>query len=236
MKSVLLLLPVLAIIGCGRNQSAVPAATFIKPVKITTENQETLLPLAEGNTWVYDAQITSQQNNAVVAQAEGEIIFKASNVRKEGNSTVGTLTVTQADVLLGQSDWRIDSDGITQLSGGLKNVKFSEPEPVIKFPVEKFPSMKWQNEGEMPDGNLGSQTAETQVSFSPQIDTAVATVSGVASTTVSQFKSSNSKGVETTTTWFQPGVGIVRLLQTTQLGNRVNSTTIRLKSWSVLHT
>ncbi len=195
----------------------------------------TLFPMAEGNTWVYDAEIASYLGQKVLAQAEGEIIFKMSDVKQTPEGTQGIVTVTQGDTMMGQSTWVLNPSGLVQTTGGLKNVPFSVPEPTLKFPIDKNPLLTWSNSGEMPDGTTGTQTGRTEVTLAPQIDTAVTTVSGVSSTATSHFKTKTNEGVETTTTWFQPGVGIVRLVQSTRVGQRVNSTTIRLKSWTVQH-
>ena len=228
-------LSLIILCGCSRPEVPPPAPVVVAPVKITPTNQQTLLPFGEGNTWVYDAEISSSDGDKVVGRDEGEIVFKMSDVKKVGNKTQAFLTATKGDELLGVSTWSVSDDGIEQSAGGMKNVPFSSPEPIVKFPIEKNSILTWSNSGEMPDGMQGAETGVTKVVRAPQIDTAISTVSGIASTAVAKFVSKNNEGVETTTTWFQPGVGMVRIVQTTRIGDRTNATTIRLKSWEVQH-
>lgn len=197
--------------------------------------KQNYFPMSEGNTWIYDAEIVATTDGAAPRRANAELMFKLSNVKHEGDKTISTLTVSQGDQVVDKSIWQESPAGIVQIASGVDLVPFDKPEPVLQLPVKNQQVMTWSNSGAMPDTKRGSQHGRTVVSTSAQIDTAISTVQGVESATTQTFTSTDGGGDASTSTWFEPGVGIVRLVQTLKQRDTTLKSTLRLKSWTLQH-
>jgi hypothetical protein len=180
-----------------------------------------------------ETEVSNGSNGSQRDRETVEIIFKMIDVKRVDGKTQAALAVYQGDILLDKSVFQQGPAGIYQTASGAASQKFTIPEPVMTFPLQPAEEFHWANSGQMPNAKPGSQTGKTVVSKAGQIDTAVSTVSGIASTTSSTFTSKDGGGQAVTTTWFQLGVGIVRMVQTITENNHTNTMTLRLKSWTL---
>jgi hypothetical protein len=221
--------------GGSPTQSISPNTGPVPGLGVETHapSEESYLPMADGNDWIYEAEVSNGSNGSQRDRETVEIIFKMIDVKRVDGKTQAALAVYQGDILLDKSVFQQGPAGIYQTASGAASQKFTIPEPVMTFPLQPAEEFHWANSGQMPNAKPGSQTGKTVVSKAGQIDTAVSTVSGIASTTSSTFTSKDGGGQAVTTTWFQLGVGIVRMVQTITENNHTNTMTLRLKSWTL---
>jgi len=81
------------------------------------------------------------------------------------------------------------------------------------LPIKDNMKFQWKGSGICPDGNPGEMKVMSEVRGSEPIDTAVGKDTALAVESNTSFKSTKLTALLGITTWYKPGVGIVRLKQ-----------------------
>jgi hypothetical protein len=151
----------LVVIGCGGPDAAktTEKKTEVKDVKVTPENQASLFPFTEGNSWVFNVDIQRQAAGKQSQTGSGQIEYRVVKVTKGSDGeTRATLEVSQDGGKKDLQEWATDSKGIYQTSMKTEKIQFSPKQPVIRFPVKDQDEFNWQGTGLTPIGKSGKMS------------------------------------------------------------------------------
>lgn len=224
-----ILLPTLVLAaGCGRLKPGTYTPTpppKVEPVenKVTESNE--VMPLHEGNQWSFELRIENYANGKAVGGATQNVSYRVASVN--GNRAV--LVLEQDGKVIDRQDWETTADGIYQTSSGLQKTPYSPPQPAAPLPLENGKRMKWTGKGLMSDGSVDFGKADLEV-LSPQaVDTGVGTLSAIPVTTVTTYGKTRCEN----TTWFRPGIGLIRLRQDTISKDRQSIVLLTLTNYAL---
>ena len=225
-------------IGCGSsgtNSSPIGKTPEIKRAKITTENQRSLLPLAEGNTWTYSLEATADIAGQPKKSASGTVEYRISKVFKDSPTSVrAIMDVYQGDKKTDEQEWGVDDKGISQISVKPTRQAFSTRQIIIRFPVKDQDSYRWEGTGITAVGRPGSMRLAFKNDGTQDVDTEMGQMNAVFIQNVGSFKANDGTlGNEGVNSWYSPGVGLVRYRQEIRLKNVATVITLRLKSYNV---
>ncbi|RYG27217.1 hypothetical protein EON82_00015 [bacterium] len=208
---IILLLPVL--VGCkSRPGTYTPTPPpKVEPVANRVTKAEEVLPLTIGNTWTYQLKAEEYQGNKRLGEATQTVLYRVTTV----NGNRALLELIQGDNVVDRQSWENRPDGLYQLTTSLKNVPYKPAQIAAPLPLEKGKRFNWVGSGMMPDSSMGAGKAVSEVMEPEPVDTAMGTLSAIPVTTVTTFKTGRCDN----TTWFRPGVGLIRLRQETTTNN-----------------
>ena len=225
MKPLLLVLPPLLVAGC-RNPAPgyVPVPPpIVKPVSLASvRDAKDLMPLAVGNHWSYvlDLQNFDKRDKPLPAfRGKAEIDIAA----RWPNGT-GVLVLTQNGNVIDRQAWYGDASGLYQVEGDVTGVPYRPILPAFTLPLKAGKRFAWSGRGPMPAGDAGRGRAECEILAPQNVDLAKGTVSAVPIVTRMTYPG----GDTVSTSWFQPGVGLVRLQQETSAGGERSVSTLTL--------
>lgn len=211
MKSVLPCLALLATVGCRNHAPGYTpvAPVVVEPVKLAeVKSPLALMPLDLGNQWSFTLTAETYQKEKLLGSAKVAVEYRVSTVRPDGSAL---LVLRQEGQTVDQQVWRSTADGLYQVASGLKSVPYVPQQPLALVPLA--PGQKYQWQGSAPDPN-GSvvQASMTSLVLAPQnVDTGLGPLSAVPIESVTKYP----RSVARSTSWFRPGVGLVRLRQET---------------------
>ncbi len=214
MKQTLLALPLLTLVGCRSGASGytpVPPPK-VEAVSLDLKSAGDLMPLEVGNAWTYAMKVQATQKGKATGGNQGSLTYRVDSKRGDG----GALLVLEQDGMVQDRQiWRSSPDGLYQLSGGPNQTPYTPPQPVAPFPLKEGAKFRWSGKGLMANGKVAHGEATSDVAAPQKIDTAMtgadATMSAIPITTNTTFPG----GKSVNTTWFKPGVGMVRYRQET---------------------
>ncbi len=222
----------LVAVGCkgGSGESAyVPTPPpKIEPAAVSSGQEASLFPMTVGNSWTYTAS-TSVRAKAGTRQGARDVTFRVSKVDDTPNGKRATIDLVVEGKVTEKQIWLLNSKGIYQASvGGANPRTFSTPIPSVMFPVEKGKKFSWKGSA----GNA-NMTYESEIIGSEEIDTELKRLSAIAvDSKGTTLIGKNTEKVDRTV-WFAPGVGIVRIRETTVGKDAAMDLLISLKSYSV---
>lgn len=191
----------------------------VEPLSGPVTKAEEVLPLTVGNTWTYELRAEQYQGQKKLGSMSQTVVYGVQSV----NGNRALLDLTQGDQVVDRQGWENRPDGLYQLSTSLKNVPYQPAQIAAPLPLEKGKRFTWVGTGLMPDGNMGSGRAVSEVLAPEPVDTAMGTLSAYPVSTVTTFNGGQCDN----TTWFRPGIGLIRLRQdTTSKGKRTVITLI----------
>jgi hypothetical protein len=125
--------------------------------------------------------------------------------------------------------WSSDSKGIYQVSIGLKTPRvFSSPIPAIVFPVETNKKFQWSG------SDAKSQIAYNSViRGAEEVDTDEKRMSGIAVDCKGTSMIGKVKEMTDRTIWFAPGIGIIRIRESTVSSKGASELLLSLKKHTV---
>jgi hypothetical protein len=228
---------VLSLAGCGKSEYE-PTKPLVKAkeYKIDPANLANLFPLAEGNTWTYVLESSTQRKGSEAVPGTSEFEYRVKTVVKESDSaTRAILEVYRDGERRDEQEWLTDSTGIYQLSLGNDRKPFSPKQIVIKFPFKDGEMYTWEGDGPTPIGVRGHMKYSSKIDSMQPIDTDVAgeKMVGLFVENAGTFKTSEGEGILAQNTWFVPGVGLARYKQVLKLKDVEAVLTLRLKSYTV---
>jgi len=229
------LLPALTLVGCNRGGGSsytpkpvkAPEAISVKP-----GNEMELFPLKNGATWVYAVAARSTAQNGETRSAEAEITFKATDVVPDQGGVKAKIEISQGAQVTEVQTWRVDPTGIYQLTSGAKQTPFNPPQLAFKFPFEERMRWEWKGDGGIPGGEKGMSTMTGASRGIQECDTAMGRMQAVAIETRWTWGTGQKQGGAVSTTWWKPGVGIVRFRQEIGVQGQTGVQLFRLKSYT----
>jgi hypothetical protein len=210
--------------GCGSSDgyTAKPAKK-VADVSFKSGDEASLMPLTVGNQWVYT--IESSQGTA-------EMTLKVTEVTKEGDATLATMTATMSGSPATLTGWRVDSTGIYQVTDGPTR-KFEPPQLLVAFPLELNKEHKRTVTGPHPFGNTTGSMETTVKYVGPQhVDIDGDRIAAMAVESVTTWQSASGPASSRGMTWWTPGVGFVRQRQEVGVGQGRAVVVMKLKSHS----
>ncbi len=227
MRKLIWVAPLIFAAGCASKSADETEAI---PTQISSSDEKYLFPAAEGNMWTYSVSTETEGGSNPPPKTNGEVQFQVSSARDDKDGHYANVAVHGATGIEDETTWLIKPDGVYQTAGNMSRVSYSPPMPLMKFPIASNEDLSWSGVGPTADGGTGKENMKINVSFAPQIDTDAGVVSGVCVETTGDFSSAKGSGTVETSAWFQPKVGLVRLVQKVVRGEQTTTTTLRLKS------
>lgn len=230
MKIVLPCLVLLSAAGC-RNPAPgyVPSApVVVEPVKMTeVKSPLALMPLELGNQWSYTLAFESFEGSKPTGSSEVAVDYKVSTVRPDGSAL---LILQQDGKSVDQQVWRSTADGLYQVASGLKSSSYVPQQPLALLPLSPGQKFEWQGRGPDPSGEIGQAKMTSVVLPAQNVDTGLGPLSAVPIESVTKY----AHTVTRSTSWFRPGVGLVRLRQeTTKKNGRREVITLALDNYAI---
>lgn len=215
-------------LGCSGPTAYKPKpAPPIEPVDLATITKDNLVPITLGSEWDYAFE--SQATTAAGTEPrEGRMRFTVTDVKAAADGQRVSFSVTQDDIEVDRQVWLINDKGIYQLSSGIKPIPYNPPQPLVFFPVKDGDKREWKGKGLCPDASPGTMRSTITVRGTQTVDTNVGQRPTVLVETAVSYQSEKSTGVQTVSTYYQPGVGIVRLKQQLAVRGGVITTTLKL--------
>lgn len=199
--------------GCAGPTSYKPTKVP-EPVAVKVEDftADTVLPAKVGDTWNYEYESVTQTSAGQKREA-GKIKFTIDAVKDTSRGKELSLAISKDGEVQDKQIWVVNAKGITQMTAGMQNKPFNPPQPLLLLPIKDNMKFQWKGSGICPDGNPGDMKVTSEVRGSEPIDTAVGKDTALAVESNTSFKSSKLTALLGITTWYKPGVGIVRLKQ-----------------------
>lgn len=228
-KSFLILIVAASAAGCGSGGGAyVPKPIkAAEPVDVSTTDWSTIFPFKVGNQWTFDVQSVRMENGQQVS-GSGEVIFRCSKVTPVADGTKAEIEVIVNDKLNETQVWLVNAKGLYQISVGTKAIPFVPMQPAVMFPPEKDRTFTWEGTGMTPLGAAGTAKVKSTVDGPLEVDTGMGPMTAIGITSVTNATVNGKSGSTKSTTWWKPGVGVVRYFSVTT----GSSQTLKLKSFA----
>jgi hypothetical protein len=187
-------------------------------------------PLAIGNQWVYDVDITVRRDGKE-SKTSQELTFRCTNVNKVGAKTFATLEAIIDGKVNEQQQWSLDDKGLYQLSVGAPPKPFDPPQPAIRFPVEPKNEFVWKGTGFVPQGRVDKGESKSIVLGVESADTGIGRFRTLAVETTLTWATGGARS----TTWWAPDYGIVRYRQEADMvGKAPDGKLVRIQAVQVM--
>lgn len=211
MKIVLLSLPLLLAAGCRKAAPGyIPVAPPpIEPVKAAEVRTPTaLMPLDLGNHWTYTLQSQSFAGEKLQGSTELTVEYRVAEVSPNGDARV----VLEANGKpIDQQGWRSSPSGLYQVTSGLRSDPVVPIQPLALLPLTAGRKYTWEGMGPVSEGRVARSRTTSEILEPQNVDTQIGTLSAVPIVTQTEY----ADGRMENTTWFRPGVGLIRLRQET---------------------
>ena len=228
----------LGIISLGCSSTAPKPAdpkSDVKALTITSKDQKTLFPFAEGNTWIYTLEIAAQATNTPKKSMSGELRYTISKVFNDSpTASRAIIDVFQGTKKSDTQEWGCDDKGLFIISTGADHKAYSSRQPILHFPIKDQDSFKWEGSGTTPVGKPGKMTYAYKYDGTQMVDTDMGQMNAAFMQSAGVFKTDSGEfGKLGVNSWYCPGVGLVRYRQEIELKNAATAITLRLKSYNV---
>ncbi len=222
------LLPVLLLAAGCRLKPATYTPTpppKVEPIASKVVQSNEVMPLQEGNQWTFELRVENFIKGKSVGNATQTVTYRVASTN--GNRAV--LVLEQDGKVIDRQEWLTTPEGIYQATSGLQKIPYDPPQPASPVPLEPGKTMHWSGTGLMADGSLDHGVAKLEVLAPQAVDTGVGTLSAIPVSTVTTFGKSRSDN----TTWFRPGIGLIRLRQDTITKDRQNVVLLTLTNYAL---
>ena len=223
--------------GCGKggNKSTSYKPKPIKKIeaaKVNPGEEHTLMPLKEGNQWVYKVN-TVMRNRYRFASKKSEFTFRVAKVSKDSRGTKATLEVIHDDKVKERQVWLVKDTGIYQIAMGKSSVPYSSPKLILPFPIQSNKTFKWEGKGpSIKDAPMPIKLTG-KIIGAQEVDTQGARLSAFASQTTERWEMDKQKGVTVISSWWAPGIGLARVRQVVATKGLISEQFLRLKSYQL---
>ncbi len=226
-------------LGCNNAPGYTPQpAPPDEVAKVATGQETGLVPLTIGATWIYLMETSRSINGEDKGGENGTIQFKVAKSVPKNNGTEATIEVSREGQLTDRQTWLLNAKGLYQVSVGLDSQAYYPMQPLVIFPVVDNATFSFNGKGPTPVGKPGTMNGTAKILASQGLDTELGRMAGIPVESTMSFAVDGGKGQMLNTTWFKPGVGIVRLKQVVlyQAGSGNNTFQIRLETVLKLRT
>lgn len=220
-------------IGCGKkseNSYKPKAAPKIQPASVKPGEEAALFPFASGNQWVYEATAGAQANTGQQSGGAFELTFKITKVEEGANGKIAFMSIIRDGKVASDQKWVVNSKGLYQASSKIGEGDFQPMQPQVMFPVTDGSEFSWSGVGPRPVGKPGPYKLNSKVLGPQEVDTGVGRLSAIAVESTGSWKDGNKQIQVATTSWWAPGIGLVRYVQNTNDGTIATAQTLKLKS------
>jgi hypothetical protein len=207
MKRSIYLILLVAVVGC-RSKPGTYTPTpppKVEPLSGPVTKADEVLPLTVGNSWTYELKLEEYQGGKKQGSATQTVAYRVLSV----NGNRAMLELSQGDEVVDRQAWENRPDGLYQLTTSLRDVPYKPAQIAAPLPLQKGKRFVWVGSGMMPDSSMGTGRAVSEVLDPEPVDTAMGTLSAYPVSTLTTFKGGKCEN----TTWFRPGVGLIRLRQ-----------------------
>jgi hypothetical protein len=144
------------------------------------------------------------------------------------------MEMSHGDTTDDRQKWLVSKDGMYQLTDSQSDVPYAPAQLVVPFPIKLNGTFDWHGKGIRPDGTTGEVSNFGKVLPIEQVDTAMGAFMAIPIETTSTFGGKTSIN----TTWFKPGMGIVRFYQSITDPKTDNTKTmiLTLRNWQLTQT
>lgn len=182
----------------------------VEPAPTEVAGGAAVMPLAVGNRWTYSLRTEAYDGSKPLGRNEETVIYRVK-ARYGKNDQDAYLTLEASGRTIDLQDWRTTDAGVYQLSSGAKRTAYSPPQPLILVPMTPGRRFEWKGRGAMPDSSIGQGSAKNEILPSQTVDTGMGPMSAIPVVSRMSFAGGQSEN----TSWFRPGVGLVRFRQET---------------------
>lgn len=225
------LVPLLALVltaplaGCGKEEGyeSTPTAK-VDMLSIDEANSLPIMPLTEGNQWVYTVTIGNQRIDTELT---------VQDVRQNSGGTTATIRVASSGAPPQTSEWRLDATGLYQLTAGFDGEPFQPPQLLVKLPIEIGDMYEQDCNGRWPTGGSGDFHVKSRVIGFQEVDTGIGRLSAVAIESLTTWENEGVQFAAAGMTWWTPGIGFVRQRQEIPLPTGNFMAVYRLQSHSL---
>ncbi len=231
-------LAALMIVGCGGKKETAaandPSTKLPEPAAFTLAagQEATLFPFEVGNEWVYEATVEARDNQGRVGSGTQEFIFRVVKVVDvpEGGKMADIEIISNGTVIDFQQ-YLSNSTGLYQVSVGIgdKNRKFDPPQTILTFPIQNNSTYSWKGKGPI-SGNMVESSLEGKVLEPIEVTTKTGTLNALQVEQKQSWDAPGAKGTMESSTFWAPGIGLVRLIQGITGENSSGATKLLLKS------
>lgn len=212
----------LALFGCGSDGGYSPKKTeTVAPVKVAAGQESTLMPLEDGNQWVY----TSESNGK-----KDELTLRAVNIRSVEGGKRATLEATNATGQKMALDMRVDSTGVYQETT-MSGKAYTPAQPLILFPFEGE-NKEFTINGPYPVDGEGTMKVTVKYLGPQEVDTDMKRMSAIAVESLTTWTTPDGPASSHAITWWVAGIGFVRQRQEITLPKGSAVVLMKLKSYS----
>ena len=166
------------------------------------------MPLDVGNQWVYTLRMQTVQGSKSLGAGEDTVVYRVESLAPNGDAV---MVLEQGDHILDRQGWRSDASGLYQTSSGVNQFPYEPVQPIALLPLTTGKKFGWTGKGIMSDGTVGFGASTSEVLPPQNVDTKMGALSAIPVLSLSSFRT----GKTMSTSWFKPGVGLVRLRQET---------------------
>lgn len=185
----------------------------VEPVSTKDVRKSTdLMPLDEGNRWIYTLRMESVEGRKPLGAGEDTVVYRVESIEPNGDAV---MVLEQGGRVLDRQGWRSNENGLYQTTSGANQFPYSPAQPIALLPLTTGKKFGWKGKGVMSDGTVGFGTSESEVLPPQNVDTKMGSLSAIPVLSHTTFKT----GRNASTSWFKPGVGLVRLRQETASPN-----------------
>lgn len=220
--------------GCSGGAPKAVEQTTPEKEMLTVEVGKSLMPLAEGNQWVYLASAATFGTGTKVG--EQDVTLKAGKTVQAGNGAKTPVDVYTKGRIQDTIMWLVRDDGIFQTSALKGQQVFSPAQPLVKFPIEIGGEFTYSGKGPVPTGGFGTMTVKNRVEGFQEVDTEMGRMRALAVESETKFTKEGKSYTSKATTWWAPKVGIVRMVQETEGNGIAVRQTMRIKGHSLKET
>lgn len=205
---IFLFLPSLFLAGC---RSAAPGYTPVPQANVPVvstkvSSPEVLMPLDVGNQWSYALHTETTRVGEPIEREDTTIDFRV----EKSTGTQALLVLENEGKVVERQDWTVDARGIYQGSAGVNRVPYSPPQPLALLPLDAGRTFEWKGRGMLGNGEVAEGRASCTVRAAETVDTGRGPMSAIPVSTRTTF----AKGNCDNTSWYRPGIGLVRVRQT----------------------
>lgn len=201
---------VLLVAGC---KNPAPGYTPVPPPPVASvdlaslKSAKDLMPLDVGNVWKYALHSQALDSNG---NAKGEANRNAE-IEIESRWPDGTAVIVfRVDGnIVDRQAWHAEPNGLYQVEGGIESISVRPPMPLFPIPLKASRAFEWKGRSPSLAGRSSASSEAGEILAPQKVDTTAGAVSAVPVVSHTVYVDGRNDG----TTWFQPGVGIVRMQQ-----------------------
>jgi hypothetical protein len=227
--------------GCNKsaNVAVVTPEKPVKQVEVNAQNEKTLFPIAEGNSWIFSMETKRELAGRPADQnpppQTSEVEYKVAKVVDEGKGVYRAIFDLYKDgEKRDEQEWISEDFGYSLLSMSKNRIAYTPRQPIIRYPVTIDREYDWEGTGATPTGAKGSMKYHYKYNGLQDVDTEMGAISGMMLESVGSFKNDDGgEGTIANNSWFAPGIGLIRYKQVVGVKEGRSSITLRLKSYNV---